>query len=77
MKSHWILRTRFHRSYESSVSCNYGNHSKFQGRSTSLPGLQNQYTGYSYNLASVTYLAIKFEPLLPHRLLPVAHDACG
>ncbi len=28
----------------------YVNHSKFQGLSTSLPVLQNQYTGYSYNL---------------------------
>ncbi len=27
------------------------NHSKFQGRSTFLTGLQYQYTGYSYNLA--------------------------
>ncbi len=31
----------------------YLNHSKFQGRSTSLTGLQNQYTGYNYNLADV------------------------
>ncbi len=28
----------------------YVNHSKFQGLSTSLTVLQNQYTGYSYNL---------------------------
>ncbi len=29
------------------------NHSKFHGRSTSLTGLQYQYTGYSYNLVGV------------------------
>ncbi len=29
------------------------NHSKFQGRSTSLTGLRNQYTGYSFTLARV------------------------
>ncbi len=48
---------------------------KFQGRSTSSTGLQNQYTGYSYNVAggAPLTLAIEFIPLSPYRLFPMTH----
>ncbi len=72
MLLHWILITRFHRSYESSVrlTSGLGNVSSSRdysvewslGRSTSLTGLQYQYTGYSINLAGgrTTLLAMAF-----------------
>ncbi len=50
----FVLQQRF-------SDLNYVNHSKFQGRSTSLNGLQYQYTGYSINLAGgrITLLAMR------------------
>ncbi len=44
------------------VVLSYLNHSKFQGRSTFLTGLQYLYTGYSINLAGsrITRLAMAF-----------------
>ncbi len=55
MLFHWILITRYDISYTS--------HSKYQGRCTSLTGLQNQYAGYSYNLEGiVSPLTISINP---------------
>ncbi len=72
-----VIEFVFH--YIFSACLRYENHANFRWRSTSSTGIQNQYSGYSDNLAggAPPNIAIEFIPLSPYRVLLVAHGTCG